>query len=154
MDEKNQAMIFAMKLIGLRRRSVFEIEDRLKRKNYQNETISEVVEELKKFKYLDDEAFAESFINDRINLKPCGKRLIKRELQNKNVSAEIIENKLNLLIDDNKELELAERLALKKIRLMGNIADKNKVCRKLTAYLSSRGFSFDIIGQALKNKLK
>jgi len=154
MDEKNQALQFAMKLIGLRRRSVFEIEERLKEKSYPDDVISYVIEELKRFKYLDDGTFAESFINDRINLRPCGKRLIERELRNKGISTETAKEKLDMLIDENKELELAQRLASKKIASIKDISDKNKIKRKLAAYLSSKGFSFDIIGQTLKNTLE
>lgn len=154
MEEKNQAMMFAMKLIGLRRRSVFEIEERLKQKNYSEDLINKVLDELKKFRYLDDETFAESFINDRINLRPCGKRLIEKELRNKGISSEIIERKLELLIDENKELELAQRIVSKKTRSIKDGSDKNRIRRKLAAHLSSKGFSFDIIGQILKNKIE
>ncbi|MDD5344390.1 MAG: regulatory protein RecX [Smithella sp.] len=154
MEEKDLAMQFAMKLIGLRRRSVFEIEKRLKEKSYPGDIISYVIEELKKFKYLDDEAFAESFIYDRINLRPCGKRMIERELRNKGVSSEIIGEKIASLLDEKTELELAERLISKKMRTLKKSDDKNKARRKLSAYLASKGFSFDTIGQALRNKLE
>lgn len=154
MEEKNQAMMFAMKLIGLRRRSVFEIEKRLSRKGYSERTIEEVLIELKKFKYLDDEIFAESFISDRINLKPCGKRLLEKDLKEKGVPSEIVRRKLELMIDDNLEIELAGRLVSKKMRLMKNDGDRNRAKRKLISHLASKGFSFDVIGQALKNKLE
>lgn len=154
MDEKDKALQFAMKLIGLRRRSVFEIEERLKVKSYSEDIVSYVIEELKKFRYLDDEIFAESFINDRINLRPCGKRFIEKELRNKGISSEIIESKLGSMIDEEKELELAQRLILKKMRSITDGTDKNKIKRKLAAYLSTKGFSFDVIGQVLRNKLK
>lgn len=154
MEEKDLVMQFAMKLIGLRRRSVFEIEERLRKKNYQDSLIADVIEELKKFKYLDDEAFAESFICDKINLRPCGNRMIKRELQSRGVSSDIIEEKLRSLLDEKTEMELAERLVSKKMRTLKKGEDKNKTRRKLSAYLASKGFSFDIIGQTLRNKLE
>lgn len=147
-------MMFAMKLIGLRRRSVFEIEERLKQKNYGDDIIADTIDELRKFKYLDDGAFAESYICDRINLRPCGKRMIERELRTKGVSPGIIEEKLTALFDERTELELADRLASKKMRLAKKDPDKNRTRRKLSAYLASKGFSFDIIGQTLKNKLE
>ncbi|MFA6096867.1 MAG: regulatory protein RecX [Candidatus Paceibacterota bacterium] len=154
MEEKNQAMMFAMKLIGLRRRSVFEIEERLKQKDYQEDIIATTIDELKKFRYLDDEAFAEAFIRDRINLRPCGKRMMGRELRAKGVSSGIIEEKLASLFDEQTEIELARRLVSKKMKVVKDGADKNKTRRKLSAFLASRGFSFDIISQALKNKLE
>lgn len=153
MEEKNKALQFAMKLIGLRRRSEFEIRERLKQKNFSEEISEETISELKKYKYLDDEKFAESYINDRINLRPCGKRLIKMELARKGVSENIIENKLDELLSFEKELELAEKIIAKKLRIIGEESEKNKLRQKLMASLQLKGFSFDIISKALDNKL-
>ena len=78
MKEKNQALQFAMKLIGLRKRSVFEVTERLKKKGFKENIIKEILKELKNYKYLNDEQFAESYINDRMNFRPCGRFLIMK----------------------------------------------------------------------------
>ncbi len=153
MEEKNKALRFAMKLIGLRRRSEFEIREKLKQKNFSEEIAEEAISELKKYKYLDDEKFAESYIRDRMNLSQRGKLLIKMELAKKGISENIIENKLDELLSFEKELELAEKIIAKKLRIIGEGYEKNKLRQKLSASLQNKGFSFDIISKALDNKL-
>jgi len=150
---KNDALKFAMKLIGLRRRSVFEIETRLKEKGFEKPLIEETVTELYRFKYLNDEAFAESYINDRINFRPAGKFVIRNELKKKGLSEKIIEEKLEELLSDEKELEMAGNLLQKKIRTI-NSQDPQKIRGKILYFLKSRGFSQSTISQAMRNKLK
>ena len=46
MKDKNKALQFAMKLIGLRMRSVFEIKTRLEKKGFEAEIINNVLKDL------------------------------------------------------------------------------------------------------------
>ena len=55
MDDKNQALKFALKLLGIRKRSVFEMKERLRQKEFENNTIAEVIEELLEYKYLNSD---------------------------------------------------------------------------------------------------
>ena len=149
---KNQALKFAMKLIGLRRRSVFEIKKRLAQKGFAEDVIAETIEELNKFRYLNDEAFAESYINDRMNFRPCGRFLVKRELKQRGVADDIIERKTEELFPPEKELELAKKLAEKKMRIVGESEDKEKVRRKIKNFLEQRGFSCSTISQVMNKE--
>ncbi len=154
MQTKNDGLKFAMKLIGLRRRSVFEMAERLRGKGLEEKIIEEILEELKGYKYLDDRMFAESYINDRMNFNPRGKLLIKKELREKGVAENIIEEKTEELISEEKEIESARKLAEKKLRVMGDKGDKNKTNQKIMSYLQSKGYSFEIISQAVKNEIE
>ncbi|MFZ2969814.1 MAG: regulatory protein RecX [Minisyncoccia bacterium] len=154
MEEKNLALQFAMKLIGLRRRSVFEIEKRLQQKNYPCDIIDQVIKELKGFGYLNDEKFAESYVSDRINFRPCGRQLLVKELRERGVEESVAENKINELLDSEKEMALAEKMLIKKMKFTDKNAGKNKLYKKYASFLQSKGFSFDIISKALENKLK
>lgn len=153
LENTDDAMRFAMKLIGLRRRSEAEIRQRLEEKSATPELVEEIVEELYRYRYLDDEAFAESYINDRINFRPAGRYAIKNELIRKGISPKIIEDKLSGLLGKEKELDLAGALIRKKIRTAGK-SDTDKMRSKLIFHLKSRGFSSDIISQAMKNALE
>jgi len=152
-EEKTNAMKFAMKLIGLRRRSESEIRRRLKDKKYGEDLIEDVMEELRRWEYLDDEKFAESYINDRINFRPAGKFLIKMELKAKGLGEKIIDSKLSEIISDEKELEMAERLIKKRIDGL-DPKDSQKDRIKLMNYLKARGFSGAVISQAMKNEIE
>lgn len=154
MEEKNQAIQFAMKLIGLRRRSIFEIRKRLQQKNFSSEISEQAIEELKKFGYLDDEKFAESYVNDRINFRACGKRLLTKELRERGIDESLAATKINELMSDEKEMELAEKIIIKKMKFQDEKIERNKLYKKYASLLQSKGFSFDIISKVLENKLK
>ncbi|MCK5475933.1 MAG: regulatory protein RecX [Candidatus Pacebacteria bacterium] len=154
MERKNEALKFAMKLLGLRKRSVFEIENRLQKKGYQRDIIEEVLEDLDRYKYTNDEDFAESYINDRMNFRPCGRFLIKKELKEKGVAENIIERKTTELISEEKEISSAQKLAQKKMKTTRDKTDKNKATQKVRSYLQTKGYSFDIISQAVENEIE
>ena len=154
METKNLALKFAIKLLTLRRRSVFEIKTRLQKKGYESDIIEQVIKELNSFKYLDDEAFAESYINDRMNFRPCGRFIIKKELKERGVEENIIERKIEELISVEQEIESAGKLAMQKSKSISGKIEKNKVIQKVKAYLQSKGFSFDVINQAVKNEIE
>lgn len=153
-DEKKQALQFAMKLIGLRRRSVFEITKRLEQKRFNKDILGEVLKELERYKYIDDEKFAESYINDRMNFRPCGKLMVKKELEEKGIAENIINDKISELISEEKELKSARILVRKKLKTIGRNVDKRKIYQKIASYLQSKGYSFDTISQAIENEVE
>ena len=152
MKDKNEALKFAMKLISLRKRSAFEIKERLRKKKFEEDVIEEVLQELKNYKYLNDEEFAEAYINDRINFNPRGRFLIKKELNERRIAENIIERKMEELLSEEKEVESAKKMAEKKLRTINNKTDKIKVDQKIRSYLQSKGYSFDIINLVVKQE--
>jgi len=148
---KNQAMKFAMKLLSVRKRSVFEITKRLRQKKIAENIIDEIVKELFEYKYLNDEEFAEAYINDRINFNPRGNFLIRKELREKGIAENIISEKIKELLPAKKELELAKKAAEKKLEYLNKDLEKNKVYQKIGAYLQSKGYSSYIIREALED---
>lgn len=152
-EDKIEAMKFAMKLIGLRLRSEQELLDRLRRKGYAESLSLEVMAEMERYGYINDSRFAESYINDRINFRPAGHYVIKMELKAKGISEDIVDAKLDELLGRDVELRLAEKLAKKKIRIAG-VADRRQVRNRVIGYLGSKGFSSDIISQAVDNAIK
>ena len=149
MEDKNQAVKFAIKLLSIRKRSVFEMRNRLKRKEFGGEIIDEVIEELFEYKYLNDEEFAEAYINDRINFNPRGSFLIKKELREKGVAENIVDWKIKELLPEEKEMELAKEAAEKKIKSLNKDLDKNKIYQKVSAYLQAKGYAGWIIREIL-----
>jgi regulatory protein len=152
LKNKEDALEFAMKLIGLRRQSEAEIRNRLRKRNCDDNCIEATVAELYKFGYLDDEAFAESYINDRIKLRPAGKSLIRAELRKKGIDRGMIDKKLDELLSAEDELASAKEILRKKLRT-ANSKDENKIKAKLAFHLRSRGFSSAVINEAIQNIL-
>ena len=150
MENKNQAIKFAIKLLSIRKRSVFEMRNRLKRKEFEGNIVDEVVEELIEYKYLNDEEFAEAYINDRINFNPRGSFLVKKELREKGVAENIVNEKIKELFPEKKEMKLAKRAAEKKIGTLNKNLEKSKIYQKVGSYLQAKGYSGYIIREVLE----
>lgn len=70
----------ALKYITKKMRSQKEVQEFLQKKEYNKEEINRTINRLQKEKYIDDTAYQESFIHDKIALTLDGPLLIKREL--------------------------------------------------------------------------
>ena len=152
-DAKNQAMKFAMKLLTIRKRSVLEITKRLRQKKIAADIIDQIVKELLGYKYLNDEEFAEAYLNDRINFNPRGSFLLRKELREKGIAEIIINEKIEELLPEKKELELAKKAAEKKLEYLNKDLEKNKIYQKISAHLQSKGYSSYAIRETLENLL-
>ena len=98
---------------------------------------------------IDDLAYAETVVNSRQKFKGLAKSAIKRELSQKGVDAIIVERVTSeITIDD--ELAMAIELADKRA---GRMAYLEKVVRqrRLSGYLSRKGYSSSIVTVAVKH---
>lgn len=149
-------------------KSVKEVRNYLKRKNYEDFEIDKVIETLREAKYLDDKRYAVSFIRYS-NSKGYGKRKIVFDLRNKKgVSSEDIEDayyqyekELELEKDFEEEFSTEEEKAYKVTKKIFEIEKiefdefdrviisekiKNRIIRRLNSY----GYSYGIIKKSLE----
>ncbi|KKQ17432.1 MAG: Regulatory protein RecX [Berkelbacteria bacterium GW2011_GWA1_36_9] len=137
---KNDPLKIALHYLKFRPRSIFEVEEKLKKKKISSEEIDKVITVLKKNQLLDDEKFAKMWVADRNLLKPTGSYLLKLELKKFGIAEEIIENAL-----DGQDEEKQAKLALEsKSRL------KDASFEKKAGFLQRRGFKIETIYKVLK----
>lgn len=137
----------SLMLISRRPRSVKEIMDYLWRHKIDEFLAEQVIEKLKTKQFLDDNAFSKWFIEQRRAFKPKGKRLLAQELKQKGISGEIIEA---VLTDGSSEIEEATQIVKKKITRLKNY-DTTTQKKKLIGLLRARGYTWDVIQEALKS---
>ena len=136
----------AYRLLGFRARSEKEIEDRLRRKGYEDDILAEVVASLRDHGYVDDAAFAESWVRSRGGAR--GKRALAHELRQKGVAPEVAAETLSAAIDDEAEQEAALAAAVKKVG--ERPADQSREAQsRLAAYLQRRGFGWEVVRPVL-----
>ncbi len=136
-----------MNYVMIRPRSVREVRDYLWRKKAAPETGERVVQKLASRGYLDDVAFAKSWVRARQLTKPVSKRRLTAELMHKGVATELIEQALGGNEADGTYDEIT---ALRQI-----VAKKRRQARyqddqKLMQYLARQGFGYDLIKQTLQ----
>lgn len=146
----------AVKYLSFRPRSEKETKDYLAKKiaqkneiKYsiasQSPLIASIVKKLKKNKYLDDYEFALWFLKSRIKSKPRSLAVIKAELRTKGISSEIIEKIITYAPSD---LDQAKNVLSKKAIRWQKLAEAD-FKRKAYTYLSSKGFDYETIKDAV-----
>ncbi|MCL4418832.1 RecX family transcriptional regulator [Patescibacteria group bacterium] len=140
----------ALKFLSYRPRSEQEVIKNLLRKKAPEDIIKKITAKLKEQKFLNDEEFVKWWVEQRRTFKPRSLRLIKIELKQKGISNELVEKVINdvgFTIDD---LASAKKLVERKKEKWKNLPREQKF-QKLSRFLASRGFSYDIIKEIFKN---
>ena len=148
LQEKYNACI---KYITVRIRCIKEIYDYLRRKNVSNDDIDLIVDKLVNNKVLDDDKFCECFIKDKMRFTSWGPYRIRRELNNYNISNNII-NKYDYLMDDDIVYDKLNKLVLKSINANHKL-DNIKLRNKLYKNFLNLGYSSDMIVDILNREL-
>lgn len=127
-----------------------EIKVKLEKYNFDNKIIRRVIEFLRKYNFVDDSKYAEIYIKEKA--KKYGKSKIKYGLMKKGIKDNIICEKLNDYRDnDEAYVEGMRKMAIKKYNSVIKVEkDKFKIKRKVCSYLLGRGYSWNEIGEVLK----
>lgn len=152
-EDINLCRNYGLKLLGYKARSEPEVKKKMLQKGFNEKSIVDAIEYLKKFKYLDDEEYVKIYIKDRVNIKKLGYNRVKSELYQKHISSEIIEETLNEVFDKEGEYERALELAIKKRSTSYKNDDFQAAYRKLGGFLQRKGYSTDIIIKVLNKVL-
>lgn len=158
-DEGFRAREAALSLLAHRARARVELRRRLQRKDFSEGVIDEVMAWLEERSYVDDPAFAESFVRDRLRLRPRGRLGLARELRRKGVGEDVAEDAIERVMEAQEvdEVELARRSAeawARKNRsalqrAVASKEDRLKARRRLYGHLARRGFTGDAVRSAI-----
>jgi regulatory protein len=81
----------AVRYLGPRPRSIAEIKRHLRTKRFDEVEQDKAIDQLRAQRYIDDEAFARYWVEQRARLRPKGQRAIVSELIAKGVARETID---------------------------------------------------------------
>lgn len=144
--KKLSPLNYALYLLKLRDRSVGEIKKKMREHKFNESEIEEIVQFLIEKKFLDDEKFANNYIRNQLLLKPQGKYRLEMKLKQLLVPEEIIKKVLQS-ITENSEKEQARELAERWIVKHHSLSYEGR--DKLARFLCSRGFSWDVVKEAI-----
>lgn len=152
-DQSWKARDAALSLLSYRARTSVELKRRLKRKGFDEEVSTATVERLDRLGVVDDAAFAESFVRDRVRLKPHGVRRLGQELRAKGVDEDTARAAIAGVMEREgaTELDLARAAAARwKPRATEEPA---RARARLQAFLARRGFGGDAVRAVVAEKL-
>ncbi|UCD21293.1 MAG: regulatory protein RecX [Chloroflexota bacterium] len=126
--------------LSYRPRSEGEIRQCLRRRGFASEVAEKAIIKLREQNLTDDFAFAQFWKENRLSFKPKSKRLIKKELKDKKIAAEIIEQ----VTEDIDDEAIAYKLGASRMSTLANL-DYPDFHRRLSSYLAYRGFGYEVI---------
>jgi len=151
--EFTKARDCAVRYLGYAPHSRKEVLNKLESKEFSQASIQQVIELLTKNGYIDDIAFAVMFISHKSKINNFGKRKIVAHLIQKGVSKEDILAAYAQQSEQENENEQAAAVRALEKKLRGKdlklMAQDPKIMNRFMSFLARRGFSYDVIKQAM-----
>lgn len=147
----------ALRLLSSRPRAEREIRDRLRVKEFSDQTIAGAIDALKAAGLLDDREFARTYVRNALALKPTGPLLLKKKLLLLGVDRKIIESVIAESGDQTGNGADAQRAAssyLARAARAKTPTDAAVLRGRLTAFLLRRGYSWEVVRPLVQKAIK
>jgi regulatory protein len=141
-DDVVAAKLTASRQLAYRARSTAELRKTLTDRGFGDEVIAEVIERFLELGYLNDAEFARRWIASRDQVAPRGTRLLRQELRQMGIDADLADQ--SLAEADLDDLETARRLAERRLDRLRDLPP-DKARQRLAGYLERRGFSHETV---------
>ena len=141
----------ALRLLSIRARSRYEVDNALSGMEIAPEIRSGILEELRELGLIDDVRFARDFVDSRIEIKHLGPHRLKFELKKFGVSGSIIEQAIEEAFHEGRQEELAWKIVRKKI---GSRNVDEREVRRVSDLLRRRGLDYEIINRVAYELLR
>jgi regulatory protein len=138
-----EATVKLMQFCAYRDRSQKEVEEKLKEMRMIPAACEQIIIQLMRENFLNEERFARSFARGKFRIKKWGKIRIKQELKFREISTPLINTALTE-IDDEQYYSTLQELAEKKLNLIKE-TDKFKRKKKLIDHLLSKGYESSLV---------
>jgi regulatory protein len=137
-NEQNFQRVFdkAISLLKLRQHATGELKRKLQIRGFDSEIIEEVITELTSQRLLNDEEFAQIFLDNLIKYKAYGYYVILGKLKQRGVKEDLAKS----LVAQSLSIETETKIARKVVEKSAGL-DKEKLAQKL----SRKGFRSEVI---------
>ena len=129
-------------------KSTSQLRKILEQREISPEIAERVLERFTEVGLIDDAAYAETIVNSRRNYKGLAKSAIKRELNEKGVSQELVEEAISVITPED-DFESAKQLATRRFGQMAHL-EKDVRTRRLAGYLQRKGYASSAVFAAIK----
>ena len=151
-DKYNQecdVYYIALTSINNRFKSTYELRQFLIKKEYPEDLIDKAIDKLLKQGYLNDQMYARSYINNQLITTNKGPYKIRKELSEKKIDSDIIEDEIELYTDEeqtNKIKKLIEK-GIKTNHNRGGVVLKQKIYNDLKL----NGYDINLINSIIND---
>ena len=143
-DDPAVVLDAAARFLEARSRSVSEVRRRLTGAGYRADLVDGAIARLIELGMLDDEAFAQAWVESRDRARPRGERAIREELRVKGIDRvvidEVLEGRRRADNDSTPDREAAERLLARNARALARVEEPRQRRQRAYALLARNGF--------------
>ena len=147
MKTENDAYLTLAALCAQAEHCQYEMLEKMRRWELPDDAQARVMAKLIKERYVDDERYAQAFVNDKIRYNKWGRRKVEQALWQKRIDEDIRKCVLDA-VDDDEYLSVLRPLLKQKRKTIKANSDY-ELNQKLMRFAVGRGFTFDIIRQCL-----
>ncbi|MFA6082355.1 MAG: regulatory protein RecX [Patescibacteria group bacterium] len=149
MSEQDLTRCFgdALKILNRASQTRFKMIEKLKKREFKDEIISQTIARLEELKLIDDVKYAHDYVAYRSRSAPIGGRYLQLKLRQRGISKEIAADASKLSAEE--EYDLAKKVAEKQLSHYHNLDDQ-ETKQKLARFLQSRGFSSGAVYRIIK----
>ena len=142
-------------LLSRRPHSKREITQYLQKKHATDKQKEIIIQKLENLNYIDDEEFILWWIDQRKTFRPKGKIAIFQELRLKGIDEKLIKSvfEKNEETNENSDFIVALGLGRKRLERIKNLPEM-EIKTKLSRFLASRGFEWEIIKDVIDSLMK
>ncbi len=147
---RRQGRVIALRLLQRRLRSRAELEAALRRRGVPATSLPVVMTDLVRAGWIDDARFARAWIQDRLALRPSGRRRLLAELVVRGVTPRVADEAIAAMLTAGREEELTLTQAKARFRHLRGLPPP-VARRRLVGWLQRRGFGSGAITRALQD---
>ncbi|NMC99803.1 MAG: RecX family transcriptional regulator [Bacteroidales bacterium] len=142
MDDYKKWLMQMQRLCSVKEYCIYDINEKLKKSPLNEEDRKNIIDDLIKQNYINEQRYVQAFIHDKLYLSKWGLTKIKFSLKQKNINAELYKEIINE-IEEEKYVQSFISLAKSKWK---NLKESDPYVRKqkLIRYLMGRGIEYDI----------
>lgn len=150
-EQVDRAKTTILNILSMVAKTQSQLEQRLAEKGYSPAVIGEAIERMVEVGIIDDASFARNYASSRHQGRGLAKRAISRELHQKGIDQETIEEALEG-VDPDAERERAIQLVRKKAPSTAGLEPQARV-RRLVGMLARKGYPGNIAFSVVKEVL-
>ena len=147
-----KALVRLQKICSGQEKCVADILLKLKSWEISDKELKQIIESLKKDKFIDETRYASFFVRDKFNIYKWGREKIKYALIRKNIPDEVIEKALSEIKVEKYNDILKDLLIKKKKEIKSK--DLYEIKGKLIRFGAQRGFNFDLLYKMVDEVMK
>lgn len=152
LDPEEQARALCLRLLTGTPRTRRQLADAMRKREIPDEVAEYVLERFQDVGLIDDQAFANAWVESRHRGRGLARRALAQELRQRGIDAELVTEAVGLL-DAEQEEETARELVRR--RLPGTRGlDRDKRVRRLAGMLARKGYSEGLALRVVRDALR